>query len=66
MSAHTGMARRHMLGLAVAVGGLAMSGGVRSVLAQALQQTPGPSLGPQTPPAPRPIAPRHYGSETRH
>jgi len=32
--------------MAVAVGGLAMSGGVRSVLAQALQRTPGQILGP--------------------
>jgi protocatechuate 3,4-dioxygenase, beta subunit len=46
MSAHNGMSRRHLLGMAVAVGGLAMSGGVRSVLAQALQRTPGQILGP--------------------
>jgi protocatechuate 3,4-dioxygenase beta subunit len=32
--------------MAIAVGGLAMSGGVRSVLAQALQRTPGQILGP--------------------
>ncbi len=46
MRAHNGMSRRHLLGMAVAVGGLAMSGGVRSVLAQALQRTPGQILGP--------------------
>ena len=46
MSAHNGVSRRHLLGMAVAVGGLAMSGGVRSVLAQALQRTPGQILGP--------------------
>src|SRR5215475_1272422 len=46
MRAHNGISRRHLLGMAVAVGGLAMSGGVRSVLAQALQRTPGQILGP--------------------
>ena len=46
MRAHNAMSRRHLLGMTVAVGGLAMSGGVRSVLAQALQRTPGQILGP--------------------
>jgi protocatechuate 3,4-dioxygenase, beta subunit len=46
MSTHNAMSRRHLLGMAVAVGGLAMSGGVRSVLAQALKRTPGQILGP--------------------
>jgi protocatechuate 3,4-dioxygenase, beta subunit len=46
MRAHTDMSRRHLLGLAVTVGGLAMAGGVRSVLAQALRRTPDQILGP--------------------
>jgi hypothetical protein len=35
MQAHQGISRRHVLGLAVAVGGLAMARGVRHVWAQA-------------------------------
>src|SRR5712691_6771784 len=54
MSAHNGMSRRHLLGMAVAVGGWAMSGSVRSVLAQALQRTPGQVLGPFYP-VPKPL-----------
>ena len=46
MSAHTGMSRRHLLGMVVAVGGLAMSGGVSAVSAQALRRTPDQILGP--------------------
>jgi len=46
MRAHHDMSRRHLLGLAVAVGGLAMSGGVRAVLAQAFRRTPDQILGP--------------------
>ena len=46
MSAHNGMSRRHLLGMAVTIGSLAMSGGVRSVLAQAFKRTPGQILGP--------------------
>src|SRR5882724_11198795 len=46
MSAHNGISRRHVLGMAVAVGSLAMSGSVSAVLAQALRRTPGQILGP--------------------
>ena len=34
MGPQNGISRRHMLGMAAAVGGLAMSGGIRRVLAQ--------------------------------
>ena len=46
MSAHNGISRRHVLGMAVAVGSLAMSGSVSAVFAQALRRTPGQVLGP--------------------
>jgi protocatechuate 3,4-dioxygenase, beta subunit len=46
MWAHNEMSRRHVLGMAVAVGGLALSGGISAVLAQALKRTPGQILGP--------------------
>ena len=46
MSAHHGIPRRHVLRMAVAVGGLAISGGVSGVLAQALKRTPLQTLGP--------------------
>ena len=46
MSVHHGMSRRHVLGMAVAVGGLALSGGISAVWAQALRRTPGQILGP--------------------
>ena len=46
MSARSGMSRRHVLGMAVAAGGLALSGGVSAVLAQAFKRTPGQILGP--------------------
>ncbi len=46
MRAHHGISRRHVLGMAVAVGSLAMSGGVGAVLAQAFKRTPGQILGP--------------------
>ena len=46
MRAQNGMSRRHLLGLAVAGGGLAMAGGVRAVFAQALRRTPDQILGP--------------------
>jgi hypothetical protein len=35
MHAHHGLSRRHLLGLTVAVGGLAMACGIRHVCAQA-------------------------------
>ena len=40
MRAHHGISRRHVLSMAVAVGGLAISGGVSGVLAQAFKRTP--------------------------
>lgn len=46
MRAHQGVSRRDLLGMAVAVGGLAMSGGFSAALAQALKRTPGEILGP--------------------
>jgi protocatechuate 3,4-dioxygenase, beta subunit len=46
MSACHGMSRRHVLGMAVAVGSLALSGGISAVWAQALKRTPGQILGP--------------------
>ena len=46
MSAHNGMSRRHVLGLAVAVGSVVMSGGVSTVVAQAFRRTPDQILGP--------------------
>jgi protocatechuate 3,4-dioxygenase beta subunit len=46
MNAQNGISRRHVLGMAVVVGGLALSGGIRAVLAQALRRTPGQILGP--------------------
>jgi hypothetical protein len=38
MRAQNGISRRHVLGMAAAVGGLAMTGGVRGVLAQAAKR----------------------------
>lgn len=46
MSVQHGISRRHVLSMAVAVGGLAMSGGVSGVLAQAFKRTPLQTLGP--------------------
>ena len=46
MSAHKGISRRQVLGLAVAGGGLAMAGGVSAVFAQAFRRTPDQILGP--------------------
>jgi protocatechuate 3,4-dioxygenase beta subunit len=46
MSTHHGFSRRHVLHMAVAVGGLAISGDVSSVLAQAFKRTPLQTLGP--------------------
>jgi protocatechuate 3,4-dioxygenase, beta subunit len=45
MGAHRGFSRRHVLGMALAAGGLAVSG-VNAVFAQALKRTPGEILGP--------------------
>jgi hypothetical protein len=41
MSLETGISRRPVLGVSVALGGLAMSGAVRAVCAQVFKQTPG-------------------------
>jgi protocatechuate 3,4-dioxygenase beta subunit len=46
MSDHQGLSRRHVLGMAIAAGGFTVSGGISSVFAQALKQTPGEILGP--------------------
>jgi protocatechuate 3,4-dioxygenase, beta subunit len=46
MSARHGMSRRHVLGMAVTVGSLALSGGISAVWAQAFKRTPGQILGP--------------------
>jgi protocatechuate 3,4-dioxygenase beta subunit len=45
MGADHGLSRRHVLGMALAAGGLAVSG-VNAVFAQALKRTPGEILGP--------------------
>lgn len=59
MSTHHGMSRRHVLGMAVAVGSLALSGGVTAVLAQAFKRTPGQILGPFYPV----LKPLHQGAD---
>src|SRR6266851_308761 len=59
MSTHNGISRRHVLGMAVAVGSLAMSGSVSAVLAQALRRTPGQILGPFYPV----VKPLHQGAD---
>ena len=59
MSAQNGISRRHVLGMAVAVGSLAMSGSVSAVLAQALRRTPGQILGPFYPV----VKPLHQGAD---
>lgn len=41
-----GVSRRHVLGMAIAAGGVVLSGGASSVLAQTLRRTPGEILGP--------------------
>jgi protocatechuate 3,4-dioxygenase beta subunit len=46
MGVHCGVTRRQVLGMVMATGGLAMSGAVSSVFAQALKRTPGEILGP--------------------
>ena len=59
MSAHDGISRRRVLGLAGAVGGLAMFGSVSSALAQALRRTPDQILGPFYPV----VKPLHQGAD---
>jgi protocatechuate 3,4-dioxygenase beta subunit len=46
MSEQAKLSRRRILGMAIAAGGFTVSGGVRSVVAQALKRTPGEILGP--------------------
>ena len=46
MSTHDGISRRRVLGMAGALGGLAMFGSASSALAQALRRTPDQILGP--------------------
>src|SRR5438128_4739360 len=46
MRTHHGVSRRQVLSLAVAAGGVAMSGALSSVFGQALNRTPGEILGP--------------------
>ena len=46
MSIEKGIPRRRVLGMSLAVGGLAFSGAASLVLAQALKRTPGEILGP--------------------
>lgn len=46
MSIEKRISRRRVLGMSLAVGGLAFSGAASSVLAQALKRTPGEILGP--------------------
>ena len=46
MSIEKSISRRRVLGMSLAVGGLALSGAASSVLAQALKRTPGEILGP--------------------
>src|SRR5437667_10427358 len=46
MRTHYGVSRREVLSMAVAAGGVAMSGALGSVFAQALKRTPGELLRP--------------------
>jgi protocatechuate 3,4-dioxygenase beta subunit len=46
MNTRHGVSRRHVLGMAIAAGGFALSGAASSVFAQALRRTPGEILGP--------------------
>jgi protocatechuate 3,4-dioxygenase beta subunit len=46
MRTDQGVSRRHLFGMAVAIGSLTLSRGIRAVWAQALQPTPGQIMGP--------------------
>ena len=59
MSAHDGISRRHVLGMAVAAGGLAMFGGASTALAQVPRRTPDQILGPFYPV----VKPPHQGAD---
>jgi len=59
MSTHDGISRRRVLGMAGALGGLAMFGSASSALAQALRRTPDQILGPFYPV----VKPLHQGAD---
>ncbi len=59
MSTHDGISRRHVLGMAVAAGGLAMFGGASTALAQVPRRTPDQILGPFYPV----VKPLHHGAD---
>src|SRR5882762_9023501 len=59
MSTHDGISRRRVLGMAVAAGSLAMSGGAGTVLAQSSGRTPDQILGPFYPV----VKPLHQGAD---
>src|SRR5881296_3986390 len=59
MSTHDGISRRRVLGMAGAVGSLAMFGSASSALAQALRRTPDQILGPFYPV----VKPLHQGAD---
>jgi len=59
MSTHDGISRRRVLGMAVAAGGLAISGGAGTVLAQGSGRTPDQILGPFYPV----VKPLHQGAD---
>jgi len=59
MSTHDGISRRRVLGMAGAIGGLAMFGSASSALAQALRRTPDQILGPFYPV----VKPPHQGAD---
>ena len=59
MSTQDGMARRHVLGLAVAGGSWAMFGSVSAAFAQAFRRTPDQILGPFYPV----VKPPHQGAD---
>jgi protocatechuate 3,4-dioxygenase beta subunit len=59
MGINDGISRRRVLGMAVAAGGLALSGGARTVLAQGSGRTPDQILGPFYPV----VKPPHQGAD---
>src|SRR5881296_2625515 len=59
MSTHDGISRRRVLGMAGALGSLAMFGSASSALAQALRRTPDQILGPFYPV----VKPLHQGAD---
>ena len=59
MSAHNGMSRRQVLGLAVAGGSVVLFDSVRTVCAQAFRRTPDQIMGPFYPV----VKPQHQGAD---